>query len=316
MKKATEELKTSYFKSKKVFSEKTRILSITNQKGGVGKTTLTFNLGFELSRMGYKVALVDNDPQGNLSSFFNFDQVGEKSKFAKLDEIYLMRKSQIESISFHDRMPEGIFLKRQQDTLGELWCIPSDSELTHIENYLSARESRESILKAFFDTVLAKKPFDFVLIDNAPSQGLLVQNAWVASTGLIVPIQPEYFSLEGIVKVQKLLEFVKDRFNPELKIVGFILNQVQNRRKLAIEVESILRNEFADLVFESKVDDSAVLAESSGHAKSAFEYDRRAKGSEQVHAAAHEFLVRLSSQNGVSVSKEDQVYANDTESNV
>jgi len=170
--------------------------------------------------------------------------------------------------------------------------IASDKALGGIEYYLFSRSDREQVLARFLET--AAESYDFVLIDTPPSSNLLTLNALVASDRLLVPVQAEFFSLEGIVKIRQSIEEVRSRWNPRLAIMGVLLTQLSSRRKLSQDVIEALKGELGSLLFESAIHDNAAVAESSGHAQSVLEYDRSSRGAKDYAAAALEVLRRSS----------------------
>ncbi len=249
-----------------------RIIAIANQKGGVGKTTTAMNLGHALARQGYQVLLVDSDPQGNLTRY-----LGTTSD-SLLDELYLSKKRPTREALFP-------FLRRCSETLHLLGC---DSNLAGVEYFLFSREEREGVLSRWLD--LLRDEFDYILIDTPPSLNLLTLNALVAADDVLVPVQPEFFSLEGLSKLRSTVEGVRARWNPRIQIGGIVVTQSQQRRKLTSEVVASLGREFGPALFRTQIRDNAAITESSGHSKSIFEYAPRSNGAEDYLALADEFL--------------------------
>lgn len=256
-----------------------KVITIANQKGGVGKTTLTMNIGSALALQHQRVLLIDSDPQANLTSYLGVTP-GEApyENLRTLDEIYLSKRPM--DAAFREmciaHAPSGIHL------------LPADRGLSGVEHYLFSRSDRETILCRFLRPLLDH--YDFVLIDTPPSLNLLTLNALCASDSVLIPVQPEFFSLEGIVKIRDAMEDVRSRWNSKLKIEGIIANQVTQRRKLTEEVLSALRSEFRDLFFDSMIHDNAPIAESSGHAQSVMQYDRTSRGAKDFAEVARELL--------------------------
>jgi chromosome partitioning protein len=258
-----------------------KIITVANQKGGVGKTTTTLNFGVALAKKDRRVLLIDGDPQGNLTSYLGVTPgEGEYENLRTLDEIYLAKRapSAEEAQSFMARTASGVSL------------IASDSALTSVEHYLFSRPDREKVLSKFFESI--QDQFDYVFIDTPPSLNLLTLNALCASDHVLIPMQTEFFSLEGIVKIQEAIENVQSRWNERLTIIGILATQVNRRRKLTMEVLDTLRDSLGDLVFEAIIHDNASVAESSGHAQSVFDYDRKSQGSKDYNQAAQELTKR------------------------
>jgi chromosome partitioning protein len=255
-----------------------KVITIANQKGGVGKTTSTLNFGVALAKKNRRVLLIDGDPQGNLTSYLGVTPgSGQYEKLQTLDEIYLAKRA-LDPSTFIAETSSGVSL------------IASDQALTGVEHYLFSRPEREKVLSQFLETL--KDRFDYVIIDTPPSLGLLTLNALCASDHVLIPMQTEFFSLEGIVKIQAAIDNVKARWNEKLSIIGVLATQVNKRRKLTLEVLDTLREAMGDLVFKSVIRDNASVAESSGHAQSVFDYDRKSQGATDYLAASEELIKR------------------------
>ena len=257
------------------------IITVANQKGGVGKTTTTMNLGVALAKSGKRVLLVDGDPQANLTSYLGVTPgIAPFESLHTLDEIYLAKrpvKADGKSL-YITKTPAGVDL------------IASDKALAGVEYYLFTKADRESVLARFF--ALIYEDYDFVIIDTPPSLNLLTLNALVASDHVLIPVQPEFFSLEGIVKIRESIEEVRTRWNPKLTIIGVLPTQVTHRRKLTQEVIKTLQEELGEILFKAGIHDAAAVAESSGHAQSVIEYDRSSRGAQDYLTAAEELLER------------------------
>jgi chromosome partitioning protein len=169
--------------------------------------------------------------------------------------------------------------------------IASDKALSGVEYYLFSRADRELVLSHFLNGV--SPHYDAILIDTPPSLNLLTLNALCASDHVLIPVQPEFFSLEGIVKIRESIENIRDRWNAKLSILGVLFTQVSQRRKLTQEVIDMLRAEMNELVFETMIHENAAVTESSGHARSVIEYDRASRGAKDYLAAAKEVISRL-----------------------
>ncbi len=245
-----------------------RIYSFANQKGGVGKTTTCLNLAMALSKLGKRVCVVDCDPQSNLSS-----GLGVNGSSGNIYDIFSYKKE-----------PNEIIRKVSQN----LFIIPSTFDLVGFETEVKGEEEKEKFLK---DKVIRNiKDFDYVLIDTPPSLGLLTLNALVASDLVIIPVQGEYYSLEGLTQLLKTIKKVKELLNPSLRIRGFLLTLFDKRLRLAHAVETELRRVFKDRVFKTIVPRSIRLAEAPSFGKSIFDYAPNSKGALAYMKLAEEIL--------------------------
>lgn len=257
------------------------IITIANQKGGVGKTTTTMNLGVALAKNKKRVLLVDADPQANLSSYLGV-RPGDApyENVHTLDEVFLSKRT-------IDAKGAAVFIAK---TPSGVDLIPCDSGLAGVEYYLFSRADREQVLLRFLNGL--REQYDYIFIDTPPSLNLLTINALCASDGVVIPVQPEFFSLEGIVKIRESIENIHTRWNPDLKILGVLPTQVSHRRKLTAEVIETLKAELGPILFESAIHDNAAVTESSGHAQSVIDYDRSSRGAQDYLAAARELTKR------------------------
>ncbi|MBL7715696.1 MAG: ParA family protein [Bdellovibrionales bacterium] len=262
-----------------------KIIVIANQKGGVGKTTTTMNLAAGLKLAGKKVLVIDSDPQANLTSYLGVEPGSEAYPGLRtLDEMYLSKRD----LETHEKKA---FIAKTQSGLD---LIPSDGALSGVEYYLFSRSDKEGLLQEFLWDLAPE--YDFVLIDTPPAMNLITLNAMVAADEVLIPVQPEFFGLEGISKLKASIDDVRRRWNPRLKILGILPSLVSGRRKLTSEVLSVLSAEFGNLVFETQIHDNASVTESTGHGQSVFEYDRKSKGANDFQKAADEVIRRLSAE--------------------
>lgn len=222
------------------------VISISNQKGGVGKTTTAVNLGYELSRLGLKVLLVDFDPQSNASS-----GLGVSSQEGEAD-LYDV---------FFDQVKLSDIIK--PTSFANLSVAPGSKDLISIEIELGKTPGRELILKS--QLALLQDRFDIVLIDCPPSSGLLTLNSMGASNWLLIPLQAEYYALEGISSLISVVSFVKQTFNPNLEILGVAITMFDARTNLGSQVMEDARSFFGDKVFKTKIPRNIKLAESPSH---------------------------------------------------
>lgn len=229
----------------------TEVFALANQKGGVAKTTTTLNLGVALAEQGLRVLLVDLDPQGNLtmSQGLNPDTI-EKSMF---------------DVLVH-RMPiQEVIAKREVD------IAVSSIDLAGAELALSAQIGRERALEKALAPVRAD--YDYILMDTPPSLGLLTINAFVAATGVIVPVQTEYLSLRGLVQLENTLTMVRENLNPDVHIVGILPTMYDKRQTHSREADEILRESFGDLVFNTRIRKTIRFAEAPVKGSSILAYE-------------------------------------------
>lgn len=247
------------------------ILSIANQKGGVGKTTTAFNLGAALAQLDQKVLFVDNDPQGNLTSYA---LAGEGLPGTTIDDIYVTRRKPLE-------------VEELVEVGEKMSILAADAGLMGAEHYLVGREGKEFVLRTALRGVAQN--FDYVIIDNPPALSLLTINGLVASNAVLVPVQLEFFSLEGVVLLQRTINSLQDR-NPGLRLLGILPNMFNDKRKLNWEVLNALQDQFKDQLLQTKIHDSVKIAESSGHGKSILKYAPRSRSTEEFLSLAQEVI--------------------------
>ena len=263
----------------------TKTIVIANQKGGVGKTTTTMNIGVALAKQNYRVLMIDNDPQANLSSYLGIEAAGPNAARRTLDEVYLLKRP----------VTPDLVAELVTKTASGVDIIASDTALSGVEYYLFSRNDRELVLRQFLHNIQSR--YDYILIDTPPSLNLLTLNALCAATHVLIPVQPEFFGLEGIVKLREAIANVQNRWNPNLKLLGVLPTLVTNRRKLTSEVLGALKSELQTDLFNTQIHDNAAVTESTGHAQSVFDYDRTSKGAKDYWAAALEVIERSGGQN-------------------
>ena len=247
-----------------------KIIAVANQKGGVGKTTTCVNLTAALHRLGKRALLVDFDPQGNATSGMG---VSKKSRPNAYD--VLMGRAEA----------EAAVIKLEYGDL-----LPSNSDLSGAEVQLVDMERREYRLKEALEPL--RKRYDYIFIDCPPSLGLLPLNAFTAADELLVPLQCEYYAMEGVADLSTTLKMTKKRLNPELEIGGILLTMYDSRVNFSEQVAEELRGYFGDTVYKSVIPRNVRLAEAPSHGRPISEYDRHSKGAKAYMKAAEEFLKR------------------------
>lgn len=249
------------------------IFAVTNQKGGVGKTTTTVNLAAALAESAKKVLLIDLDPQGNASTGCGVDK--DNLEISSYDVITTAAKASDAIVR-----PEGLSFD----------VMPTNSDLTAAEVELLEVKLREHRLRLALES--ARSNYDYILIDCPPSLSMLTVNALVASKGVIIPIQCEYYALEGLSSLLRTIERVKQRANPSLEITGLVRTMFDTRNNLANQVSRQLITHFQKKMFHSIIPRNVRLAEAPSHGIPVISYDRSSRGSIAYMALASEFMRR------------------------
>lgn len=252
------------------------IISFANQKGGVGKTTSALSCASSLGALGKRVLLIDLDPQANSTSSLGIAKNGLKYS------IYDVFTGKAEDIS----------LAIIETKYKNLSIIPSNMMLASIEAELTVEGGRESYLKRILSKLKERDLFDYVIIDCPPSLGMITINALVASTGLVIPTQCEYFALEGLTQLMMTVKAIKARYNKNLVITGILVTMFTPRFKLSKEVLGELENYYFGMIFDQKISRSITLSEASSYAEPINYYSKYSKSSLEYQKVAREIIER------------------------
>ena len=247
-----------------------KIISVANQKGGVGKTTTTVNLATILARKGKKVLLIDADPQGNATSGLGLDKDIEPSTYDIL----------VNEVELEEAMQDTI--------IKNLKVCPANMNLAGAEVELVSMMSREQRLKEKVDII--KEKFDYVFIDCPPSLGLITLNAFTASNSVLIPVQCEYFALEGLGQLLNTINLVKKHLNKEIRIEGALLTMYDIRTNLSNQVVKEVKKYFENKVYKTVIPRNVRLSEAPSYGMPITEYDPRSKGAKSYIKFAKEFL--------------------------
>ena len=250
-----------------------KIIALANQKGGVGKTTTAINLSASLATLEKRVLLVDADPQANASSGLGVD-------------IQQVETSIYDCIVSHVNPLEAVYTS----DISGLDILPSHIDLVGAEIEMLNVDNRELVLKGLLDPL--RKDYDYILIDCSPSLGLITVNSLTAADSVIIPVQCEYFALEGISKLLNTIKIIKSKLNPRLEIEGFLLTMFDSRLRLANQIYEEVKRHFQELVFKTVIQRNVKLSEAPSHGVPCILYDATSTGARNYAALAKEILDR------------------------
>jgi chromosome partitioning protein len=243
-----------------------KVISISNHKGGVGKTTSAINIGAGLNKLGKKILLIDLDPQANLSQSLGLINQ-DRNIYGALRGEYSLQPLEI---------------------LKGLDVIPSTLDLSGAEIEMSGEAGREYILRELLEPI--RGSYDYILIDSPPSLGLLTINSFTASDEIYIPLQAQYLALQGLTKLVEVIDKIKKRLNKDLKIGGVIVTQYDSRKVLNRDVVATIQAHFKDEVFNTKIRDNIALAEAPTQGVDIFRYNPKSYGAEDYLALCREVL--------------------------
>ena len=251
-----------------------KVIAIANQKGGVGKTTTAINLAASLAVLEKKALIIDADPQANTTSGLNFAPDNDQKR--TLYEVMIGR------IGIEDALV--------QTELAGLHLVPSHINLVGVEIEMLDADERESILKKAIQPV--RDAYDYIIIDCSPSLGLITVNALTAADSVIIPVQPEFFALEGLGKLLQTIRIVQNGVNPRLAVEGFVVTMFDGRTRVHTQVVNQLREHFQDMVFNTIIQRNIRLSEAPSHGKPIILYDIMSNGANNYMSLAAEVLER------------------------
>lgn len=250
----------------------TRIIAVANQKGGVGKTTTTINLGAALAEQGHQVVVIDLDPQGNAST-----GLGVPPEERELTSYDLLTGDQ------------GVMESLQSTAIANLRIVPSNSDLSSVDFQLANRPGRTQLLRR---KLAEQSGIDYILIDCPPALGLLTVNALVAADTVLVPLQAEFYALEGLSQLLMTVREVRQNANPDLRLDGVVLTMYDGRNNLSQQVEADARATLGELVYNTVIPRNVRISEAPSHGLPVTAYDPASTGSRAYTALTEEFLAR------------------------
>lgn len=246
-----------------------RVITVTNQKGGVGKTTTAINLAYYLSKRGLKVLIVDFDPQGNATSGLGIEKADLKLSMTDV----MIAKAKLADVVL-------------QTKCKNLWIAPAVPDLANAEVEMAALNNKFVQLKKAVKEI--EQDYDYIIIDSPPSLSLLTVNGLIAANYLLLPVQTEFYALEGVSQLLESMSLVRKRLNPDLKLIGVLATMYDKRTALSAQVLAEIKKYFKDKVFETVVPRNVRLAEAPSHGVPIGIYDRFSKGASAYKALARE----------------------------
>lgn len=250
-----------------------KVITITNQKGGVGKTTTSINLAYYLAKAGKNTLLLDFDPQGNASSGLGI----EKKDLTKTITDVMLGSAQLQEILVQNKQKN-------------LWIAPVLPDLADAEVQMASMEGKFTLLKKAIKTV--DDQFEYIIIDSPPSLSLLTVNAMIAANYLLLPVQTEFYALEGVAQLLESMNLIKKGMNPNLKLLGVLATMYDKRTALSSQVHAEIKKYFKEKVFETTIPRNVRLAEAPSHGVAIGQYDRFSKGAKAYKALAEEVIER------------------------
>ena len=253
-----------------------KVITVTNQKGGVGKTTTSINLSFYLAKKNKRVLLIDFDPQGNATSGLGIDKRDLKETMCDV----MLGEAELKNITC-----------QANQKIKKLFVAPTVPELANVEVQMADMEDKFRVLKKAIDTV--KDDYDYVIIDSPPSLSLLTVNGMIAADYLLLPVQTEFYALEGVAQLLESMNLVKKAMNPKLKLLGVLATMYDRRTVLSSQTLAELKRYFKDKVFETTIPRNVRLAEAPSHGVAIGQYDRFSKGAKAYKSLADEVIERI-----------------------